>query len=69
MGSGGREKGETKVHEQDKQIGVGMTTTTSGEREREKYRRETGDRTHICQEVLGSVTCDIMDGGALCMRD
>ena len=41
MGSGGREKGETKVHEQDKRIGVGMTTTTSGEGERE---RNTGGK-------------------------
>ena len=53
---GGREKKETKIHrEQDRQIGVGMTTNTSGER-REKYtrgRRET--ETHKCQEVLGSV--------------
>ena len=55
---GGREKKETKIHrEQDRQIGVGMTTNTSGEREREIeiHAGETGDGTHTCQEVLGSV--------------
>jgi len=52
---GSREKKETKIHrEQDRQIGVGMTTNTSGER-REIHAGETKDRTHICQEVLGSV--------------
>ena len=45
-----------------------MTTNNIGrEREREKYRWKTGDRAHMCQEVLGSVTCDIMDGGVLYM--
>ena len=29
------------------QIGVGMTTNNIGERERDEYKRETGDGAHI----------------------
>jgi len=56
---GGREKEERKIHrEQDRQIGVGMTTNTSGEREREIQAGDGRQNPHMpggtrdCGEIL-----------------
>jgi hypothetical protein len=43
-----------------------MTTNGTGREGKrgDEYRRETEEGAHICQEVLESVVCDIMDGGS-----
>jgi len=71
VGNQGREKKETVIHREQDWADRSRhdNKTTSGEREKEKYRRKTGDRAHICQEVLESVVCDILDGMVLYMRE
>ena len=62
----GKKKGTEIRREQERQIGVGMTTNGTGREGKrgDEYKRETEEGAHICQEVLERVVCDIMDGGS-----
>lgn len=53
-----------------RQIGVDMATKKHQARERreiDEYKQETRRGPHICQEVLESAGCDIMNKGVLYM--
>jgi len=68
VGNQGKGKKETEIHrEQDGADRSRHDNKQHRAREREEYKWETGDRTHICQEVLGSVVCEMVDGTVLYM--